>query len=86
MCSLKVAILTAVLLQVKTFVLYPRHYDQEVLPQEVQIFFKGLGNKVLTSQIFWAAVLVVTLIALKHLMSVSSMWPIEPLVSDEILF
>ena len=41
MCSLQVAILTAVLLQVETFVLYPGHYDQEVLPGEVQMFFKA---------------------------------------------
>ena len=37
MCFLHVAILTAVLLKVKTFVLYPRHHDQEVLPGEVQM-------------------------------------------------
>ena len=37
-CSLKVAILTAVLLQLKTFLLYSRHYDQEVLRGEVQMF------------------------------------------------
>ena len=56
MCSLKVAILTAVLLQVKAFVFYPCHYDQEVLPGEVQMFFKAL-EKVLTLQIclYWAA-------------------------------
>ena len=50
MCSLKVAILTAVLLQVKTFALYPRHYDQEMLPGEGQMLL-GFGNKVLTLQI-----------------------------------
>ena len=26
----------------KTFVLYPYHYDQEMLPEEVQMFFKAL--------------------------------------------
>ena len=45
MCSLQVAILTAVLLQVKTFVLYPHHYDQEVPPVEVQMFFKALATR-----------------------------------------
>ena len=38
MCSLQVAILTAVLLEVKNFVLHPGHYDQEVLSGEVQVF------------------------------------------------
>ena len=38
------AILTAVLLQVKTFVLYHSHYDQELLPKEVQMFFKAAPN------------------------------------------
>ena len=33
--------LTDVLLQVNTFVLYPHHYDKEVLHKEVQIFFKA---------------------------------------------
>ena len=47
MCSLSVAILTAVLPQVKTFVLYPHYYDQEVLPVEVQMFVKALTEKVL---------------------------------------
>ena len=42
--SLLVAILTAVLLQVKTFVLYPHHYDQEVLLGEVHMFFKALAT------------------------------------------
>ena len=45
MCSPKVAILTAVLIQVKTFVFYPRHYDQEVLPVEVQMFVKALTTR-----------------------------------------
>ena len=45
MYSLYVASLTAVLLQVETFVLYPRHYDQEVLPGEVQMFFKALATR-----------------------------------------
>ena len=64
MGSLKAAILTAVLLQIKAFVLYPRHYDQEVLPGEIQIFSR-LGNKVLTLQIclYWPAVLIPNLIA-----------------------
>ena len=44
MCSLWVAILTAVLLQVKSFVLYPHHYDQEVFPEEVQMFFNALAT------------------------------------------
>ena len=43
--ALWVAISTAVLLQVKTFVLYPRHYDQEALPEEVQMFFKALATR-----------------------------------------
>ena len=29
----------------KTFVLYPHHYDQEVLPGEVQMFFKALASR-----------------------------------------
>ena len=33
------------LLQVKTFVLHARHYDQEVLPEEVQMFFRALATK-----------------------------------------
>ena len=45
MYSFKVAILTVVLLQVKTFVLYPRHYDQELLPVEVQMFVKALTTR-----------------------------------------
>ena len=49
MCSLKEANFTAVLLQVKTFVLYPRHYDQEVLPGEVQMFFKALSTRSICS-------------------------------------
>ena len=40
MCSLKVAIFTGVLLEVKTLVLYPYHYDHEVLPGEVQTFLR----------------------------------------------
>ena len=52
MCSLKVAIFTGVLLQVKTFVLYPHHNDCEVLPGEVPVdVFQGFVNKVLTFQI-----------------------------------
>ena len=43
--SLWVPILTTILLQVKTFVLYPHHYDQEVLPSEVQMFFKALAGR-----------------------------------------
>ena len=48
--------------------------------------FQGFGNEVLTLQIclYWAAVLISTLIALKHLMPVSSMWPTGPLI-DYIL-
>ena len=44
--------------------------------------FQGLNNNVLTLQIclYWAAVLIPTLVTLKHLMPVSSMWPIGPLV------
>ena len=42
MCSLWVAMLTAILLQVKTFVLYPHYYNQEVLPVVVQMFVKAL--------------------------------------------
>ena len=37
----KKGIFSAVLLQIKTFVLYPHYYDQEVLHEEVQIFFKA---------------------------------------------
>ena len=37
--------LTAVLVQVKTFLLYPHHYDQELLPGEVQMFFKALATR-----------------------------------------
>ena len=42
----------------------------------------------LTLQIclYWAAVLIATLIALKHLMPVSSMWPIMPLIKDNNQF
>ena len=36
---------TGLLLQVKTCVLYPHHYDHEVLPGEVQTFFKALSRK-----------------------------------------
>ena len=36
---------TAVLLNVKAFVLYPRHYDQEVHPEEVQMFFRALTTR-----------------------------------------
>ena len=43
MCSLQVANLTAVLLQVKTFVLYQWYYDQDVLPRVVQMLFQGFG-------------------------------------------
>ena len=63
MCSLWVAVLTAVLLQVKTFVLYLCHYDQEVLPKEVYTdVVQGFGNKVSALQIClnWAAVLIPT--------------------------
>ena len=45
MCSLKLAIFAGVLLQIKTFVLYPHHYDREVLPGEVQTFFKALSGR-----------------------------------------
>ena len=38
MCSVKVAILIAVLLQVKTFVLYPLHYNQEVQMRKYRCF------------------------------------------------
>ena len=38
MYSLQKAIVTAALLQVKNFVLYPGHFDQEVLLGEVQMF------------------------------------------------
>ena len=60
----QVATLTAV----KTFVLYPHHCDQEVLHEVVQIFFKvwfNFANLPLLGNC--------TLIALKHLMVVSSM-------------
>ena len=48
--------------------------------------FQGHGNKVLNLQIclYWAAVLIPILIALKHLMPVWSMWPIGPLVDIKI--
>ena len=51
MCSLWVAILTAVLLQVKTFVLYPHHYDPKRAPRGSTDVFQGFDNKVLTLQI-----------------------------------
>ena len=60
---------------VKTFGLYPHHCDQEVLHEVVQIFFKvwfNFANLTLLGSC--------TLIALKHLMVVSRMWPIGPLV------
>ena len=44
-CSLWVATLIVVLLQVKTFVLYTCHYDQGMLPGEVQMFFKALATR-----------------------------------------
>ena len=45
------------------------------------MFFKALEQGLnLAGLLFWAAVLIPTLIALKHLMQVSSMWPIVPLV------
>ena len=80
--TLWVAILTAVLLQEKTSVLYPRHYDQRSASLGSTDVFQGFGKKVLALQIclYWAAVPVPTLIALEHLMPVSSMWPIGPLV------
>ena len=77
MCSLWVAILTSVLLQVKAFVLYPCHYDQEVLPGEVQMFLgvwqQGLyfANLPLLGSCTYSHSY-----SLKHLMPVSSMWPI----------
>ena len=82
MCSLRVAILTAALLQVKTFVWYPRHYDQEVLPGEVQMFFKSLAPRSYLCKFAFIGKLYLfhILIVLKHLMLVSSMWPIGPLV------
>ena len=45
MCSLKVAIFTDVLLQVKAFVLYPHRYDHEALSGKVQTFFKALAKR-----------------------------------------
>ena len=45
MCSLKLAIFTGVLLQVKAFVLDLHHYDREVLPGEAQTFFKALSRR-----------------------------------------
>ena len=45
MCSLKVGIFTDVLLQVKTFVLYPHRYDHEVLSGKVTMFFKALSTR-----------------------------------------
>ena len=45
MCSIKVAIFTGVMLRVKTSALYPLHYDHEVLPGEVQMFFKALSSR-----------------------------------------
>ena len=82
MCSLQVANLTAVLLQVKTFALYQRYYDQDVLPRVVQMLFQGFGNEVLTLEIcfYRVAVLIPTLTALNHSVPVSSMWPVGPLV------
>ena len=46
--------------------------------------FQGFGSKVLTLQIclYWATVFIPTLTALKHVMLVSSMWLIGPLVSQ----
>ena len=82
MCSLLVTILIAVLLQVKTFVLYPHYFDQKVPLIEVQMFVKALTT--LQICLYWAAVLIPTLVVLKDLMPVSSMWPIGPLVKHKI--
>ena len=43
--TLQMAILITVLLQVKTFVLYPCHYDRRSAPEEVQMFFKELATR-----------------------------------------
>ena len=59
-------------------VLYPHYYDQGVLPGEVQMFFKAFAT--LQICLYWAAVLIPILISPKHLMPVSSMWAIGPLV------
>ena len=75
MCSPSVAILTAVLLQVKTFVLYSRHYDQEVLPREVKLSFKALATR-----FFWQQQL--CKFALLSSCTVLSMWPTGPLVAN----
>ena len=76
MCFLQVATLTAV----QTFVLYLHHYDQEVLHEVVQKF-SMLGFNFANLPLLGSC----TLIALKHLMAVSSMWPIGPLVVKGIL-
>ena len=80
MCSLNVAGFTGVLLQVKTFVVYPHHYDHEVLPWGITDVFQGFVNKILTFQIC----LYSHSYAMKHLMPVSSMWPIRPFVFYKI--
>ena len=71
MCSLYVGTLTAV----QTFVLYPHHYDHEVL-HEVVLHLSRFGFNFADLPLLGSC----TLIALKHLMVVSSMWPIGPLV------
>ena len=47
--------------------------------------FQGFDRKVLTLQIclYWAAVLIPTFIALKHLLLLLSTWPIGPLVDKD---
>ena len=82
MYSLWAAILTPILLQVKTFVLYPHHYDQEVLPKEVQMFFKAWqqGLNFATLPLFGSCTSYSHSCCPKHLMLVSSMWSIGPLV------
>ena len=81
MCSLQEAILTAVLLWVKTFALYPIIMIKKCSPRKYRCFSsiwqQGLNFANLP---LWAALLIPALIALKHLMPVSSMWPIGPLV------
>ena len=66
----------------KNLCIVPPSLSSESAPRGSTYVFQGFENKVLTLQIslYWAAVLIPTIIALKHLMPVSSMWPIRPLV------
>ena len=81
LCSLKVAILTAVLLQVKSLDCIPVIMIKKFSLGKYRCFSRlwqqGLNFANLPSL---GSCTFPTLIALKHLMPVSSMWPIGPLV------